>query len=1272
SPPSSNSIRTARYTIWSFVPRQLYAQFSKIANVYFLFISILQLIPGLSATGQFTTIIPLSIFTCLAMAHEAWDDYRRHRMDVVENERECEVLRIHRPGSQIPPPSQSGPLSDSSIPSYSTSSPARPSAIWEKTRWKDLGVGDVVRIRSEDWVPADLLLLSSSSEDGSAYVETAALDGETNMKHRRPPSGPLDAATRSASGLAGLQGWVSAELPHQELYSFTGFIQAECGLVGSGKRIRMKDQCPLGIGHLLLRGTRIKNVSWAHGLVLYTGEESKVRLNALKRPPIKAPAIQRQINRAVISIFAMLLFLVILLTILNQSWSSVFHPWYLPPPDHSLTFIVQTAAGYIVLMNTLIPISLYVTMEIVKVFQAYLITQDLGMWDPRTSTRAAARTSAINEDLGQVSCVFSDKTGTLTENEMRLRAASVSGRIYLWEEDPDDLEDPTKANDPPGKGGKKGRRGKIRRTLKKRVKALKKRRKQWRARRHSRHSHHPSKGKRRDKTLREMRETEGKATTALPIHGGEDAWGLVERAVMDPGGPEWWFTWSVALCHTVTVYQMFQGPSPDEQALVEGMARMGWRLLQGSDRASGGGEGEKSLVIVEDAGGERSTFHLLAILAFTTARRRMSVIVGMPDGSVVLLTKGADSSVLPLCTDDSAFNPQPPSSDKFTDPTDPLPDKRGGKRHLQEFASQGLRTLVYARRTIPEEEWIQWRDGPWKQAERAIVDREEAQAQASALLEHSLTVCGVSAVEDRLQRGVPETVSQLRTAGIRAWMLTGDKLETAVNIGRSCGLIGQGMSVVEISKGIQSMGSHLLSTFFSHLQSLPRRILRRPLPPSSSSSFLGPRPLLDLFLDVALPAATVICCRVSPAQKAGVVRAVRLREPQSVSLAIGDGGNDIAMIQEAQVGIGIAGREGLAAARASDYSIGQFRFLARLLLVHGAWSYNRVAKFTLGTFHKCACFYVTQAAFQVINGYSGTSLYEQWTLSLYNTIFSSLPVMVVGVTERACTARTLLQFPELYGGGRRSEAFNLRVFWRWQSSAVIQSILCMAIPYFAYYGIGGSGENLGATPQLYLFGITVYTSVLIVVTLKVCFLEARYWSPLTLIAATLSLAAWILFQVAYSLAYSKAGSSMGYYIRGVFFQAAFHGVDFWLVIFLTSALALLPDLAMQVAWNTFRPSLTLLHQEREAWERKRSRTQDKWWKWRREVGVEEGVEASWPGKEEEAWEKKSLPKATSRLGHGDRTRPMRWLMRAHLPWRWSKSKSTAILPVDENVSLRSV
>ncbi|RKP13465.1 hypothetical protein BJ684DRAFT_20044 [Piptocephalis cylindrospora] len=797
--------------------------------------------------------------------------------------------------------------------------------------------------------------------------------------------------------------------------------------------------------------------------------------------------------------------------------------------------------------------------------------------------------------------------------------------------------------------------------------------------------------------------------------------------------------------------QMFQGPSPDEQALVEGMAKMGWRLLQGADRASG--EGDKSLVVVEDAGGERSTFHLLAILAFTTARRRMSVVVGMPDGTVVLLTKGADSSVLPLCTDDSAFGSNP--SDKKAaeaEGRDPEVKGEGGKRHLQEFASQGLRTLVYARRTIPQEEWVQWRDGPWKRAERAIVGREEAQAEAASLLENSMTVCGVSAVEDRLQRGVPETVGQLRTAGVRVWMLTGDKLETAVNIGRSCGLIGGGMSVVEISAGghgeegggeegeegeeelerrvrrrlealsqEQSSGggdrmavvvdgtvlsliltpvlatsskakeeeggegekgfssrvkrwgskgwsssSHHISTAFSSLLSLPRRLLCRP-PPSSLSS-IGPRPLLDLFLDVALPAATVICCRVSPAQKAGVVRAVRTREPRSVSLAIGDGGNDIAMIQEAQVGIGIAGREGLAAARASDYSIGQFRFLARLLLVHGAWSYGRVAKFTLGTFHKCACFYVTQAAFQAMNGYSGTSLYEQWTLSLYNTIFSSLPVMVVGVTERACTARTLLRHPELYGSGRRGEAFNLRVFWRWQGTAILQSILCVAIPYLSYCGIGGSGEGVGSTPQLYLLGITVYTSVLIVVTCKVCFLEARYWSPLTLIAAVLSLGAWALFQLSYSLAYPKAGSDMGYSIRGVFIRAAFKGVDFWLVILLTSSLALLPDLAAQVTWNVFRPSLAFMHQEREAWER-RTRTRARWWQWRRDVGIEEGIEADWPGKEEE-WEKEAplAPKATGKLGRDDTTGPMGWLTRVRIPWKRPKT-NPAILPMEETVSI---
>jgi magnesium-transporting ATPase (P-type) len=146
---------------------------------------------------------------------------------------------------------------------------------------------------------------------------------------------------------------------------------------------------------------------------------------------------------------------------------------------------------------------------------------------------------------------------------------------------------------------------------------------------------------------------------------------------------------------------------------------------------------------------------------------------------------------------------------------------------------------------------------------------------------------------------------------------------------------------------------------------------------------------------------------------------------------LGDGANDIPMMECAHVGVGIAGREGLAASRASDYSVAQFRFLQPLLFVHGRYSYQRTALFTLGTFYKSVIFYTCQFWFQIWTGWSGTSLFEQWTLSLYNILFASLPVLVNGVMEKDLNVSTLLGVPELYRSGQSNLHFNLPIFLRW-------------------------------------------------------------------------------------------------------------------------------------------------------------------------------------------------------------------------------------------------
>jgi phospholipid-translocating ATPase len=304
-------------------------------------------------------------------------------------------------------------------------------------------------------------------------------------------------------------------------------------------------------------------------------------------------------------------------------------------------------------------------------------------------------------------------------------------------------------------------------------------------------------------------------------------------------------------------------------------------------------------------------------------------------------------------------------------------------QHITDFAVEGLRTLLYGYRFLDEEEYASWKR-TYHAATTSLTDRQRLIEEAGELIEQHLELAGATAIEDKLQKGVPETIDRLRRANIKLWMLTGDKRETAINIAHSCQLIKSFSTITildhesgEIEKSITGTLVGIETGAVAHsVIVIDGRTLGMVQTDES---------LLSMFLNLAVLVDSVVCCRASPSQKAALVHAIRTRVNRSVTLAIGDGANDIAMIQEAQLGIGITGKEGLQAARASDYSIGtftsvirarlyanctyceaQFRFLSKLLLVHGRWMYNRTAKYTVGTVSYCHLYASSEEADLII------------------------------------------------------------------------------------------------------------------------------------------------------------------------------------------------------------------------------------------------------------------------------------------------------------------
>ncbi|CAG8682520.1 20705_t:CDS:2, partial [Racocetra persica] len=1106
SPFISNSIRTSRYTFFNFLPKQLYAQFSKIANLYFLFVAIIQM-PEWSPTGQFTTLIPLSVFISIAMAHEGFDDYRRHKQDTIENNKECSVLNVYRPNDVT----------------------SQRLGVWRKTKWRNLRVGDLVNVKAQEWVPADLLLLHSKGEKGICFVETAALDGETNLKQKQALK-DTNNILASPEALASFKAVVSAENPNQDLYNFDGSIELPDGKI-----------CALSNDQILLRGTILRNTPEIYGLVIFTGEETKLRMNASKNIRTKAPMIQQLQCR--------------------KFGQSVFGR-----------------------------------------------TLDVNMYHAETDTPAEARTATINEELGQVSYIFSDKTGTLTDNIMLFRKISVGGLAFLHDMDLFNIE-----------------KDELSQLFYQRQNSVTKGQSKFSytsVGQHARNrtldsleiSENSESSRRRDSSLSRRfsmiaptttcpsppykRDSVSKTTIGSiktdkdpTIRSTFDLLSIIQnKSHTSFGEKARFFLLAIALCHTcvpeidqTTNDVFYQAASPDEFALVNAAKELGYVVMDRSTSSVSLLINNDGLSELKDLNSTKTyeTYQILNVIEFSSKRKRMSVIYRLPNGKICLLCKGADSIIIErlkinntnissrsLNNENKRYSTTIYLEHSMVDPSSMYDERwlyNETMLHIQQFATKGLRTLLYGHRYLEEDEYNEW-NKLYQEASTTMVDRQKQMELIAEIIERDLEITGATAIEDKLQDGVPKTIDKLCRAGIRIWMLTGDKRETAINIGYSCSLIKNYSTTIIIDQNFD-----LDLTLSQALEHINCNIGKHAVAVVDGATLMvieQKAALMEKFVELGILCDSVICCRVSPSQKALVVRKIREKLTGTVTLAIGDGANDIAMIQEAHVGIGITGREGLQAARTSDYSIAQFRFLSNLLFVHGRWSYIRVSKFILGTFYKCMCFYLTQGIFQLFTGFSGTSLYEQWTLSFYNTLFSSLPIMVIGMFEKDLNYKTLLEVPELYTQGQYNNAFNIKLFFSWMSDAIIHALVIVMVPFILHDILCKYELRNFGSPQLYELGLVVYTCVVFVVTFKIAYLECHNWTVITHVTSFLTLFGWFLYQTIYSFIYPIDTKNAAYDVRGVFQQDAIKS-EFWVTVILTTSIAIIPNILKKVGTNVF-------------------------------------------------------------------------------------------------------
>ncbi|NWW24934.1 AT8B2 ATPase, partial [Falcunculus frontatus] len=1092
---ASNCIKTSKYNIVTFLPVNLFEQFQEVANTYFLFLLILQLIPQISSLSWFTTIVPLVLVLTITAVKDATDDYFRHKSDNQVNNRQSQVLI---------------------------------GGVLRQEQWMNVRVGDIIKLENNQFVAADLLLLSSSEPHGLCYIETAELDGETNMKVRQAI--PVTAELGDTSKLARFDGEVICEPPNNKLDKFGGTLYWK------------ENKYSLSNQNMLLRGCVLRNTEWCFGLVIFAGglrqqlllrctegrerhplmpshspgPDTKLMQNS-GRTKFKRTSIDRLMNTLVLWIFGFLVCMGVILAVGNAIWEhevGICFQIYLPWDEgvHSAFFSgFLSFWSYIIILNTVVPISLYVSVEVIRLGHSYFINWDKKMYCAKRRTPAEARTTTLNEELGQVEYIFSDKTGTLTQNIMVFSKCSVNGHSY------GDVQDML---------GHKAELGERPEPVNFSFNPLADPRFQfW------------------DPSLLE-------AVKLGDLHVHE-------------------FFRLLSLCHTVMSEEksegelLYKAQSPDEGALVTAARNFGFVFRSRTPKT----------ITVHELG-QAITYQLLAILDFNNIRKRMSVIVRSPEGKIRLYCKGADTILLERL--------HPVNQDLTSITTD----------HLNEYAGEGLRTLVLAYKDLEESYYKDWSERLHR-AGSAPEAREDHLARLYDEVEHDMMLLGATAIEDKLQQGVPETIAILTLANIKIWVLTGDKQETAVNIGYSCKMLTDDMTEVfvvtghtvlevreELRKAREKMmdASRSVCNGFSYQEKLSPKLT------SVLEAIAGEYALVinghslahaleaDMemeFLETACACKAVICCRVTPLQKAQVVELVK-KYKKAVTLAIGDGANDVSMIKTAHIGVGISGQEGIQAVLASDYSFSQFKFLQRLLLVHGRWSYLRMCKFLCYFFYKNFAFTMVHFWFGFFCGFSAQTVYDQYFITLYNIVYTSLPVLAMGVFDQDVPEQRSMEYPKLYEPGQLNLLFNKREFFICIAQGIYTSVLMFFIPYGVF--ADATRDDGAQLADYQSFAVTVATSLVIVVSVQIG-LDTGFWTAINHFFIWGSLAAYfaILFTM-HSDGLFRVFPNQFRFVGNA--QNTLAQPTVWLTIALTTVVCIMPVVAFRFLKLDLKPELS--------------------------------------------------------------------------------------------------
>ena len=1062
----SNKVENHKYNVLSFIPTVIYNQFKQFGNFFYLMLTISQFIPELKVGFLFAYLSPLCVVIVVSLLKEFSDDINRRIQDLKTNSTKIATIQMWRKNKK----------SNAELRRFLKSS-------------SNLKIGDIIELKKDERVPADIIVLKAfnESDDNQAFIRTDQLDGETDWKLRKAPG-----ATQNLNEyeLLNLNGFINYEPPSKFIYNFEGLL-----IVKNEEKNVIREA--LGLENTMWASTVVASQKII-GIVIYTGNETRARMNS-SSPKIKIGILDHELNMVTFYLFCIMLLVAMLLTSLKGFYPKMFFSFF----------------KFIVLFCAIIPIALRVNLVLSKSFYSFVINRDKSI--PNT----IARNSTIPEELGRISYIFSDKTGTLTKNEMIFKKIAMETEQF-GEDSFNDLQgildDECKKYDAPlldlyNKLKKENdiNESRVDESLIDESNIII-------TNRMSEEINNNNNNNNNNVNLE-------RALTASARRRAKRIRRTRNKIIRDT-------ITSMVLCNNVTPIISeddesnitYQASSPDEVALVKFAERLNVKLLHRNDKE----------IKIKNPSGTIEEYKILANFPFSSDTKRMGIILqNKKYNHIIFYLKGAENVMMNFVKKEYIGYI---------------------KENAENLATKGLRTLVLTQKLISQKYFDEWFE-EYSNALISMENRKEKIANVISKLENDMDFLCVTGVEDLLQDEVATTIDNLRNAGMKLWMLTGDKVETATCISISAGLKAKNHKIYTITfddiKDSYDKNKEI-NNFKKKLQEYNKKIEVDP------HLFIIDGDTLDLalkecesdFYKSAMKAPSVVCCRCSPTQKRIICKNIK-KYTDCRTAAVGDGGNDVAMIQEADVGIGIVGKEGLQASLASDFSIQEFKSLSILLLWWGRIAYKNTSTMANFIMHRGLIIAFCQFFFSLMFYYNAVALYNGFLTLGFSTFFTCLPIISI-LLDRDVDKKNVLKFPTLYQILLKGREQNFKNFLWWLFKAIIQASTIMFGSLFFF------------KEKLFLKIVTVSFTALVYLEILNVYLEINklHWFMIFALLSTCAM---------YTLTLMFLSEYLDIYFviqREIFWKILVIAVMAWMPFFITNKVkkCLFPEVNEKINW----------------------------------------------------------------------------------------------------------